>query len=287
MAIQHGLPIRNRFEESVSNLLSQIDPLLISVKDCAEVAHQVNELGDRRKSEQEVVNELQRMGKGREISQGKNRLNLLDEEIDKLYKPFPSTGKEVDEFLGNLKTVLNVVPTEPNQLLNLRAEIERLEIWEDAPSRMLRMRSNLDDLVAVKQRLGEMLNCFAKEQEPVESPPSSSNRAAVAPPEEGRRRERGPDIETSRKRIELEGRLTAELATIAQWAKKFTTARELRQRYPDFTLWNQLSDQEQKELLTISFKPKAYARTLVMRKSGITSPDTLKKDRQKLRRAAG
>jgi hypothetical protein len=68
------------------------------------------------------------------------------------------------------------------------------------------------------------------------------------PPEVSRRRERGPDLETSRKRIKLERQLATELTTIAQWAKKFTTVSDLRRRYPDFELWNRLSVQEQREL---------------------------------------
>ena len=284
MAIQSGLPIRNQFEEAVRNLLSLIEPLLISVKDCAEVVEQINELADRRDREQRAVNELERTGTLRGLSHRKKQLNSLSEKINKLHSPFSNTEKGIHKFLRNLKTVLSAVPMEPAQLLNLRAEIERLAIWEDARDRNLGMRSSVDDLGAVKQRLGEMLSCLAKKQEPVESSLSSSDRAAVAPPEGSRRRERGPDIETSRKRIELEELLTTELTTIAQRAKKFTTLSELRHRYPDFTLWNRLPEQEQKELLTHPFRPKVYARSLVLRKYGITS-DALKKDRQKLRRA--
>ena len=81
---------------------------------------------------------------------------------------------------------------------------------------MLGMRSSSDDLGAVRQRLEEMLDCLAKKQETVKSLGGFSNLADVAPPEEGRRRVRGPDIETSRKRIELEEILTRELVTIAQ-----------------------------------------------------------------------
>ena len=287
MAIQHDLPILNRFEETVRNLLSQIDPLLISVKGCAEVAGQVNELADRLEREQRAVSELRRTGTAREISQGKKRLNSLNKEIDRLYEPFPSTEQGICKFLRNLMTVLNVIPTEPAQLLNLRAEIERLEIWESARSQVPGMRSSLDDLEAISQRLEEMLDYLPKEQASIESPQSLSNLAVDSQPEESRQRERGPDIETSRQRIELEGQLITELTTIAQRVKKFTTVDELRRRYPDFTLWDRLSDVEQKELLTISFKPKAYARHLVMRVFGITSPDTRKKDRKKLRDAAG
>lgn len=286
MAIKSGLPILNQFEEAVRNLLSLIDPLLISVKGCAKVVDQINELTDRRNREQAAVNELERTGTRKGITHRKKRLNSLNEKINKLHSPFRDTEKEIHEFLRNLKPVLTAVPMEPALLLNIRAEIERLEIWEGARSRMLGMRSSFDDLVAMRQRLGEMLTCLAKEHEVVESPPSLSKPTA-ATPEEGRRRERGPDIETSRKRIELEERLTTELTSIAQWAKKFTTVSELRHRYPDFTLWDRLSEQEQKELLTVPFKPKVYARHLVMRTFGITSPDTLKKDRRKLRHAAG
>ena len=45
-----------------------------------------------------------------------------------------------------------------------------------------------------------------------------------------------------------------------------------------------LSDVEQKELLDGDFRPKAYAASLVLRKFGLTSLETLRTDRKILRK---
>lgn len=99
-------------------------------------------------------------------------------------------------------------------------------------------------------------------------------------------RERGPDIRTSRERVELEDKFRTELGSVKAVIDKGCAALEdLRKEFPTFELWHLLSTTEQRELLTDEFKPRAYARTLVMRKYGLTNPETVKKDRQKLRRA--
>ena len=105
-------------------------------------------------------------------------------------------------------------------------------------------------------------------------------------PAEPRKRERGPNVKLSRQRLELLAQIERELATLFAEIKHYTTVDRLKTRYPDFRVWTILSEREQKELTTTEFKPKAYARTLVLRNYGLTSPEALKKDRAKLRLAA-
>ncbi len=98
------------------------------------------------------------------------------------------------------------------------------------------------------------------------------------------RRERGPDFETSRERVTLEDTLRAELGSVKSQIEKGTgTLKQMEERFPNFQLWKILSSKEQEELLTEEFRPRTYARTLVTRKFGLTSTETIKKDRQKLR----
>jgi hypothetical protein len=96
---------------------------------------------------------------------------------------------------------------------------------------------------------------------------------------------RTPDIETSRQRIVLCDRLSRELATLSPEVKKYTTVAKLKMKYPDFKVWEILSATEQQELLNDEFKPRAYANRLALRFYGLTSLSTLKKDRKKLRGA--
>ena len=96
-------------------------------------------------------------------------------------------------------------------------------------------------------------------------------------------RERGPDIKTSKDRVEFEDGLRSELATLSPLLKGYTTVRDLRERHPNFELWKLLSNQEQQELLTEPFKPRAYARTLTARQFAVTKW-AIEKDRPKLKR---
>lgn len=107
--------------------------------------------------------------------------------------------------------------------------------------------------------------------------------AVTAPQNE--RRHRGPNIEKSQKRVELEDRLLFELGTIRHRTEQYVELDQLKKEFPDFALWEMLSPEEQGDLLTETFKPKTYARALTLRKFGLTSSDTIKKDRQKLRKA--
>jgi hypothetical protein len=95
---------------------------------------------------------------------------------------------------------------------------------------------------------------------------------------------RTPDLSSSRERLELLKTLASELATIKQDLNGFCTAEDLRRKHPGFILWKHIDEAELKELVDgDAFTPKAYAENLTLRKFGITSRETLKKDRRKLR----
>lgn len=99
------------------------------------------------------------------------------------------------------------------------------------------------------------------------------------------RRNRGPNLNRIRERIALGEKLTSELATVVFELRQMPKLADLRQKFPDFRIWELLSPQEQEDLITKEFKPKGYAQRLVLRNYGLTSEETLKKDKAKLRRA--
>ncbi|MGO9239512.1 MAG: hypothetical protein ACLQBJ_01785 [Bryobacteraceae bacterium] len=98
---------------------------------------------------------------------------------------------------------------------------------------------------------------------------------------------RVPDLDSSRQRLELVDTLARELAILKQDLKGFCEVEGLKRKYPNFTLWTLIEDSQIKELVDgEAFTPKAYAEHLTLAKFGLTSRETLKKDRRKLRQAA-
>ncbi len=97
---------------------------------------------------------------------------------------------------------------------------------------------------------------------------------------------RKPDLETSRNRIAYVNSLATELVTLTQTLHRHTSVKSLKKAHPELSLWKVASNQEIQEILEgHAFKPKMYAEHLALRKFGITSRETLKKDRQKIKRA--
>jgi hypothetical protein len=97
---------------------------------------------------------------------------------------------------------------------------------------------------------------------------------------------RQPDTKSSLERLDLARKLAAELATLKQAVAGFCTPEDLKRRHPDFLLWGHLSTAEVKEIADgEAFSPKAYAESLTLRHFGLTSRETLKKDRRKLKKA--
>jgi hypothetical protein len=96
---------------------------------------------------------------------------------------------------------------------------------------------------------------------------------------------RTPDIEKSRERLAFFDSVATELATIKQDLKGYYTAKSLKQSHPKFVLWKLISKKELQEIVNgETFFPRTFAENLTLRKFGITSRETLKKDRYKIRR---
>jgi hypothetical protein len=97
---------------------------------------------------------------------------------------------------------------------------------------------------------------------------------------------RTPDLGKSRERLAFLESLATELATIKQDLKGHCTAKSLKQSRPRFVVWKYISKQELQEIVDGElFWPRTFAENLTLRKFGITSRATLKKDRHKIRRA--
>jgi len=97
---------------------------------------------------------------------------------------------------------------------------------------------------------------------------------------------RQPDIETSRKRLELVRTLSQELAKIKLRVKRHCTADSLKKEFPGSIVWEWLDDAQVKELAAgEAFSPKAYAENIVLAHYGCTNREMLNKDRKKLRKA--
>jgi hypothetical protein len=97
---------------------------------------------------------------------------------------------------------------------------------------------------------------------------------------------RTPDLKSSRERLLLVDTLARELATVKLEVKVYCTPEGLKRKHPTFTLWTIIDDGQLRELVDGEpFTPKAYAEHLTLMKFGLTSRETLKKDRSKLRKA--
>ena len=115
------------------------------------------------------------------------------------------------------------------------------------------------------------------------SPDRTTNGDATSRPATPQRL-RKSGLALSEERQALLEQFTEELTTIYQQRFRRSLV-EMKRRYPKFELWNTLSEVEQKELFDQEFVPNHLAKQLVMRRYGITSEETLKKDRRKLKTA--
>jgi hypothetical protein len=101
-----------------------------------------------------------------------------------------------------------------------------------------------------------------------------------------------PDVETSRRRVELYNQLASELSQVQLWRKKNRRALSLlglKAAFPNFALWLHIQESQQPGLLKDDIKPRAYAVNLVRAAFGLpcdrTSRAFLKKDRAVIRAA--
>jgi hypothetical protein len=94
------------------------------------------------------------------------------------------------------------------------------------------------------------------------------------------------DLKSIRERVELADALARELAIIKQETRAYCTAEGLKRKYPKFILWTVIEDSQIKELAEgQTFSPRAYAENLMLAKYGLTSRETTKKYRRRLRQA--
>ena len=125
---------------------------------------------------------------------------------------------------------------------------------------------------------------FPTQSEPASTDDGTERNKPVGPGKRPPRRT--PDIETSRERIELRNKLATELATIKPDLGRYCTPEHLKSKYPNFELWKMLQLCEIQELIDgDQLKPTVYAGNLALRKYGLTSLQTIKKDQKKLRKA--
>ena len=95
-----------------------------------------------------------------------------------------------------------------------------------------------------------------------------------------------PSLRKSRERIALCETLTSELARVYKRTQRYCTVQQLKQEYPDFSLWSHITNHELKQMLSgEQLRPKDFAKHLTLRAYGLTSLEVLKKDRKNIREA--
>ena len=178
---------------------------------------------------------------------------------------------EIDSLPGKFHPA--AIDTACEELLRLEGRVE--EFWRCRPQKLVdgAVLTPLDQVPQSQQRCRTTM-----------VGDSSVAQSSSSPSQKDRQtRRRGPDIQTSRDRLDLLDKFMGELTTIHQQRHKFHLG-ALKQKYPDFELWKVVPLTEQVELITEDFIPKAYAKTLVRRKYGLRSDAVFKKDRNKLKK---
>lgn len=191
-------------------------------------------------------------------------------EADNLWRELTEANGFLGPFSDDVLLLLGRLPLKPEWDVYRQAvgniNVRGRGSWTDPPDN--------PELDTLEMRLREMLDLAGGPQ------------TGHTPRNHAIRQGRGPKLEISRQRVELEDKLCTELATVHFELRQPTSLVELRKKFPDFQIWRRLSGPEQESLLNEAFKPKAYAKRLVLQEFGLTSEETLKKDRKKLRAAA-
>jgi hypothetical protein len=266
--------------ETISDLLKRIDEGRKTVKETQNLRdHFARTCADRDKARQ-LLNELQpkmvsldepaKSQAKTEFDRQVSEWQKLDDESSRLSLQVNETIAFIGPFSKDVLLLLERLPLKP-EWDAYRQAVGCLNVgfrhsWTDPPA-----DSALETL---EMRLREMLDL------------AGGTQSGQVPRSHASRRDRGPNLEISRRRIELEDNLRSELATVVLELQQPTDLSKLRKKFPDFQIWRQLSVPEQESLLNEPFKSMAYARRLVLRHFGLTSEETLKKDRKKLRTAA-
>ena len=200
-----------------------------------------------------------------------------------------NNGQSIAEFVDSLPTkALTMTVTFRDQLGNDRSRDFRLSIVEWAGYIKLRARMEEATISTPTPKPEGVESAAATTELPTKlahgPEPSGgdyfSERRNTVPPRSV------PNLQISRERLDFVATLARELAVVKQETKTYCTVDALKQKYPRFTLWTVIEDSQIKELVDgEAFTPKAYAENLTLTKYGLTSRETLKKDRLKLRKA--
>jgi hypothetical protein len=243
---------------SVESGLREIEELVIEAKQYFDRVPQVRRWDDSRQR-------VKRFFHGRFEQRARKVYELRNAEIQAFYdERRPFTGRAI----AGAERLRGVLPDQ---------EVERLK-----GGLLLSVEHAYRALESAKNRLEDFWQARPSRNTPLPGPPESltGRRYESKPPR------RIPDLQSSRERIDLATALASELATIKKELGGYRTVERLKQKHPEFVLWKHIGDVEVKELVEgAPFTPKTYAENLTLRKFGITSRETLKKDRRKLRKA--
>lgn len=165
----------DELRQSVADLHERLDAVRAVVKQCADVADQINRLADvRNPAEAELVTLKsvnspdvtveEKDARTKRIEQLEEQVETYKREMARLHGPFQPAEAQVRGFISDLRRVLSSLPVEPQQLRGIRAEIEKLSVWANVLKHFppLPMQGTYDDLLIVKARLAELLEYFPK-----------------------------------------------------------------------------------------------------------------------------
>jgi hypothetical protein len=209
---------------------------------------------------------------------------VMDDVCRPIFGQFPITVRYIAEIIGDVHW--------PEEAIRTRQVLWRTIADEVIPGSRTQSLENHLSITLSEERIPHWEARAAEPQSGIAEDPVTLPREVAAPPlqmscgPEVKLSRRKPDIQSSRERLELLNILARELAILKGDLKGYNTVEGLKQKHPTFVLWAHIEAAELKELVDgEAFAPKAYAGNLVLRKFGLTSPETLKKDRQKLRKA--
>ncbi len=261
-------------KDSLTALTGEIDVLLATLLERPRDEERITELSQiiRNAGTGQTLDEIRQLQE--QTMAEREAIQALNEKLSQTLGNVTQVAARVRQFLVGLTTV---DPTSEPLLDGCEEVINRYQARLVSPDTfLLRLRGLI-------REASSGLTAAATEAAPAKNEVGAKLSPDETPEAEPRLRK--PDLETSRTRLALQQQLRQELATVQHAVKKYTTVQKLKTQYPAFRLWKILPESEQHELLEGNFKPRAYADTLVLRQYGLTSRETLKKDRQKLRDA--
>lgn len=114
---------------SIGDLRTEIDRVIGSVAQCADVADRINQLVGVRDRAQNAVNHLTEMPGPLETDCPEKPAEWL-QRMKHFVEPVAATDPEIRRFLGPLLSILESLPTDPGPLHDLCAEVESARVNE-------------------------------------------------------------------------------------------------------------------------------------------------------------